>query len=222
MKVVLITGAAQRIGACIAKTLHTSGFNIVIHYQSSRQAAESLCQELNNSRDNSAAIMRGALGKKDDCEQLAQDAINCWGQLDALVNNASSFFPTAIGTASEEDWTDLFNSNAKGPFFLSQALAGELKKQSGAIVNIVDIHSESPLGEHTVYCMAKSALNMMTRSLARELAPVRVNGVSPGAILWPENDMSEETKQAILEKIPLGGHRSSAGYCRNGKIPHFF
>lgn len=204
-KVALVTGSSHRIGAQIATTLHDAGFNVVLHYRASKTGAAQLAERFNQARPNSAALIQGELSDVSEIEAIANQALSIWGRLDALINNASSFYPTPIGEARIGDWDNLMNSNAKGPFFLSQALSSELKKNSGNIINIVDIYSEKPLAEHTVYCMAKAALNMMTKSLAKELAPVRVNGVSPGAILWPETDgdMSEPAKQAILDKVPL-------------------
>jgi len=205
-KVVLITGSSHRIGAQIARTLHEAGFKLILHYRDSKKGAEQLAADLNLARSESAALIQGELSNVEAIERIAQTATSVWGRVDALINNASTFYPTPLGTGTGDDWDKLFNSNAKGPFFLSQALAPELKKNNGNIINIVDIYSEKPLKDHTIYCMAKAALNMMTKSLARELAPIRVNGVSPGAILWPETDgeITEQSKQAILEKVPLG------------------
>lgn len=204
--VVLITGGARRIGAAIAEKLHHNGFRVIIHYQSSATQAQQLCQALNLQRTDSAAIISADLNQIEDINQLSQQAINQFGQLNLLVNNASSFYPTPITTATLDQWDNLFNSNAKAPFFLSQALAGELEKQRGSIINIADIHAEKPLKNHTLYCMAKAANVMLTKSLAKELAPnVRVNGIAPGAILWPESESELDNKaQAdILSKIPL-------------------
>lgn len=207
-KVALITGAAQRIGACIANILHEAGYNILIHYRGSAEAAQQLARELNQTRSNSAHCMQASLDDVNSIQALANQAIEHWGRVDTLINNASSFYPTPIGSASEEDWDALINSNVKGAFFLSQALAEELKKNAGSICNIVDIHAQKPLKEHTIYCIAKAGLAVMTQSLAKELAPeVRVNGVSPGAILWPEaggeESLSEQDKASILERVPL-------------------
>lgn len=204
--VALITGGARRIGAAIAEKLHRNGFRVIIHYQSSATQAQQLCQTLNLQRSDSAAIISADLNQIEDINQLSQQAIKQFGQLNLLVNNASSFYPTPIATATLDQWDNLFNSNAKAPFFLSQALAGELEKQRGSIINIADIHAEKPLKNHTLYCMAKAANVMLTKSLAKELAPnVRVNGIAPGAILWPESEAELDNKaQAdILTKIPL-------------------
>lgn len=206
--VLLITGAAQRLGATTAKTFHQAGFTIALHYRSSKSAAEEIANELNNERANSCHLFAADLDDITALQQLATDVISQLGQIDVLINNASSFYPTAVGTVTEEHWNDLISSNMKAPFFLSQACAETLKQQQGCIINIVDIHSERALKEHPVYCMAKAGLNMMTKSLAVELAPnVRVNGISPGAILWPgENNspaLNDQAQQNILNKVPL-------------------
>lgn len=205
-KVALITGGAKRIGACLAESLHLNGMNVILHYRHSSDEAKDLVEKLNGLRANSAHCLQASLDDYEQINKLAADAINCWGNIDVLINNASSFFPTKMGTATESQWDNLFNSNLKGSFFLIQALQDELKRQKGCIVNLVDIHAERPLKDHTLYCMAKAGVAMMTKSLAKELAPeVRVNGISPGAILWPENEaeLSDTTKQEVLQRIPL-------------------
>ncbi|MGK0498441.1 MAG: pteridine reductase [Oceanicoccus sp.] len=200
----LITGAAQRIGAEIARRLHQQDCNVIIHYRGSADAAKKLAAALNQQRNGSAQCLQADLSNMDDVKRLAKQALACFGQIDVLVNNASSFYPTAFQQASEDDWSALIDSNVKGPFFLSQYLSDSLKKQQGCIINLVDIHSEKPLREHSIYCMAKAAVAMMTQSLAKELAPeVRVNGVSPGAILWPEQEMNNKQKESVLEKVPM-------------------
>jgi pteridine reductase len=206
--VALITGAAQRIGACTARRLHAAGYNIVIHYRSSNREALALAESLNQLRADSAITLACPLDDVSGLQQLATQAVQHWGRLDALINNASSFYPTPVGSASENDWNALIDSNVKGAFFLSQALAPAIAEQRGAIINIVDIHAQKPLKEHTLYCIAKAGLAMLTQSLAKELAPaIRVNGVSPGAILWPEaggeESLSAEQKAGIVERIPL-------------------
>jgi pteridine reductase len=202
--VVLITGGARRIGAAIAKTLHSSGFRILIHCHQSQHEAQKLCDYLNQQRKESAGVLIADLNEQSQIDALSQQAIDYFGQLDALINNASSFYPTPIGITSIEQWDNLFGSNAKAPFFLSQSLTPELRKQHGCIINIADIHADKPLAEHTVYCMAKAANVMLTKSLAKELAPeVRVNGIAPGAILWPESELDAQSKHNILAKIPL-------------------
>lgn len=203
-KVVLITGAAQRIGATTARTLHAAGANIVLHYRSSRKPAQELQKELNDIRPESVILAQADLLEINKLPSLVREAAEAWGRLDILINNASNFYPTPIGTIDEKAWNDLMGSNLKGPLFLSQAAAPYLKKQCGCIVNMVDIHADRPLKEHPVYCMAKAGLAMMTRSLAGELGPeIRVNGIAPGAILWPENDIDEVTKQRIVSRTFL-------------------
>lgn len=204
--VALITGAARRIGACCTRTLHNSGYNVIIHYRHSKDAAKQLADECNTLRPDSAIILAADLTNMEQLQTLATQAVNRWNRLDALVNNASSFYPTPIKSASENDWDDLLGSNLKAPFFLAQALAPSLKKQRGAIVNLADIHAEKPLKNHSIYCIAKAGNIMLTKSLAKELAPfVRVNGVAPGAILWPEDEaeLSEAAKNSIIEKTAL-------------------
>jgi pteridine reductase len=203
-KVALITGAARRIGAAIAKKLHAEGANIVIHYRHSAQDALQLCEALNTLRNNSATVISADLSDIDAVTALAQKSVDVWGRLDALINNASSFYPTSIGQSSPEQWQDLFDSNLKAPFFLAQALAAELKNNQGCIINMADIHADRPLKEHTIYCCAKAGNTMLTKSLARELAPeVRVNGIAPGAIMWPEETLSSSAKNEIVERTAL-------------------
>ncbi|MDP5134727.1 pteridine reductase [Rheinheimera baltica] len=205
--VALITGSAKRLGRQTAITLHNAGYNVIIHCNRSRDAADTLAKILNNQRQESAAVLQADLLDENGWQSFATDAIACFGGLDVLVNNASSFFPTPVAQATIEHWQDLFGSNVKAPYFLSQALAPELAKRGGVIINMVDIHAEKPLAGHSLYCMAKAALLMMTKSLACELAPtIRVNGIAPGAILWPPEQsvqLSEQDKAAILRQIPL-------------------
>ena len=204
-KVVLITGAARRIGASIGRCLHAEGANVVIHYRGSADEATALCEQLNAARDDSAMSLQADLGDVETLPKLVADVVAWHGRLDALVNNASCFYPTPFGDISGDDWDDLLGANLKAPLFLSQAALDALREARGAIVNIVDIHAQRPLKDHAVYGAAKAGLAMLTRSLARDLAPdVRVNGVSPGAILWPENDVSDASKDAILRQIPVG------------------
>jgi len=203
-KVALVTGAARRIGAAIATRLHQSGANVAIHYRGSAAEATSLVDKLNGLRADSAAAFQADLIDTPSLPRLIDDVIGWRSRLDILVNNASSFYPTPPGEITEEHWDDLMGSNLKAPLFLSQAALPELRKTEGAIVNIVDIHAQRPLRNHTVYGPAKAALAMLTRSLAKDLAPtVRVNGVSPGAILWPESDPDEAARRAILEQVPM-------------------
>lgn len=205
-KVALITGAAQRIGECIASELHRAEFNIIIHYRNSAGPAQELVEKLNRLRSNSAHCLQADLADQDAIASLATHALQQWGRLDALVNNASSFYPTDFLSATTAQWDDLIAGNVKGAFFLTQALEPALKKTSGCIINLIDIHAEIPLKNHSIYCIAKAGAAMMTKSLARDLGPhIRVNGISPGAILWPENDaeLTEQQQLAILEQVPL-------------------
>ena len=202
-KVALITGAAHRIGAETARTLHAEGMRLVLHYRTSREAALSLQEELNNKRKDSVILVQAELLAIKGLSKLIEETITAWGQLDVLVNNASSFYKTHMGKVSEEEWDDLMGSNLKAPFFLSQAAAPHLEKTKGCIINIVDIHADRPLKHYPVYSMAKAGLVMLTKSLACELGPeIRVNGVAPGAILWPEN-IDEVTKQRIISRTFL-------------------
>lgn len=203
-KVAFITGAAQRIGATIATQLHRRGYNIIIHYRNSGKSSQQLASSLNSQRAESAGCIRGDLQSLEEVNTIAEQALSMWGKVDVLVNNASSFYPTPIGSVSENDWDMLIGSNLKGPFFLSQQLTPTLKSNRGCIVNIIDIYADKPLKGHPVYCIAKAGLAMMTKSLASELAPeIRVNGISPGAILWPEPEPDSDQKLNITNKIPL-------------------
>jgi len=202
-KVVLITGAAHRIGATTARTLHADGMNLILHYRSSDEAAKALRDELLAQRPDSVLILKADLHETKALPELIKTAAAKWGQLDVLINNASSFYTTEIGHVSEDQWDDLMGSNLKAPFFLSQAAAPYLKAQSGCIVNIVDIHAERPLKTFPVYSMAKAGLVMMTKSLACELGPdIRVNAVAPGAILWPEH-LDDDGKEKIISRTFL-------------------
>lgn len=204
-KCALITGAARRIGASIAARLHAEGADVAIHFRQSAEAARELRDRLNAERPESAAIFKADLNDPRQSGTLV-DAVNRWsGAIDILVNNASSFYPTPLGTITARHWDDLIGSNLKAPLFLSQAALPMLTSVNGCIVNIVDIHGQRPLRNHAVYSVAKAGLAMLTRSLAKDLAPtVRVNGVAPGAIVWPENDMDADDKNRILGQIPLG------------------
>ena len=202
--VALITGSARRIGAAIARTLHAAGYDLALHCWHSRAELDALAAELEARRPDSTLVLQADLAEFDRLPELVARTIGRFGRLDALVNNASSFEPTPIGTTTPAQWDALFASNARAPFFLSQAAAPHLAAAHGAIVNLTDIYGERPLREHTVYCMAKAALIMMTKSLALELGPdVRVNAVSPGAILWPEDDHDAGKQQAMLARTPL-------------------
>ena len=205
-KTVLITGGAKRIGAEIARLLHADGMNIVIHYRSSKGDAQLLCNQLNQLRDNSAIILQANLLQINELPVLVEKSVAHWGGLDVLINNASTFYPTPVGEITEAQWDDLMGSNLKAPLFLSQAAAPHLKHQRGCIVNIVDVHGIRPMKNHPVYCAAKAGLAMLTQSLAKELGPqVRVNGVAPGAIMWPENNLEQDEalREMILERTAL-------------------
>jgi pteridine reductase len=186
--VVLITGAARRVGAEIARSLHAAGATVMIHYRSSAAEVEQLTVELNHLRPGSAASTQGDLCSVADIERLVHATLGRFGRLDVLINNASSFFATRIGEITEGVWDDIIGSNFKGPLFLAQAAAPHLAVAGGAIINIVDVHADRPLKGYPLYCAAKAGLVGLTRALAVELAPeVRVNGVAPGAVVWPQN-----------------------------------
>jgi pteridine reductase len=203
----LVTGAAKRIGAVVASTLHAAGANVAIHYNRSAAEAEELAASLNRRRAKSAFTLAADMLDVAAVERLAAQVLERTdGRLDVLVNNASNFYPTPIGTITLEQWDDLFGSNLKAPLFLSQALVPALRAARGVIVNIVDVHSQRPLRDHPVYGPAKAGLAMLTRSLAKDLGPdVRVNGVSPGAILWPDEGqgMSDALRAAIIKQTAL-------------------
>ncbi|HEU0307188.1 MAG TPA: pteridine reductase [Lysobacter sp.] len=202
--VALVTGSARRIGAAIARTLHAAGYDLALHCRDSRRELEALAAELEGVRPGSTFVQQADLAAFDRLPELVAHTIGRYGRLDALVNNASSFQPTPVGTATPAQWDMLFASNARAPFFLAQAAAPHLAATRGAIVNLADIYGERPLRGHTLYCMAKAALLMMTKSLALELGPdVRVNAVSPGAILWPEQGGDAAAQQAMLGRTPL-------------------
>lgn len=205
-RVVLITGAARRVGAGIARLLHARGLRLVLHYRGSRADAEALEAELNAIRPDSAKLAQADLLDAAALPELAARAVAAFGRLDGLVNNASSFFPTEVGRIDEAAWHDLMGSNLKAPLFLSQALAPELTRRGGAIVGIADIHVDRPMARHVVYNLAKAGHAQLIRSLAIELAPaVRVNGVAPGVNLWPESEASFDAagREAIEASIPL-------------------
>lgn len=205
-KTALITGGARRIGAEIARMLHAEGMNIAIHYHSSSGEAQQLCDKLNGLRNNSAIILQANLLRVSELPTLVDQIIKHWGGLDALINNASTFYPTPIGEITEAHWDDLIGTNLKAPLFLSQAAAPHLKLTHGNIINIVDVHGFRPMKNHPVYCAAKAGLAMLTQSLAKELGPeVRVNGVAPGAIMWPESDVEQDAalREMILDRTAL-------------------
>jgi len=203
-QVALVTGAARRIGAEIVRHLHQAGLHIVLHYRNSDKEARLLAQELNQVRSDTVKLVRGDISKAKQVNNIISAAIEQFGRLDVLVNNASGFYPTVIGEITENDWETLIGSNLKGPLFLAQAAADELQRNQGCIVNIVDIHADRPLKNYPVYSIAKAGLAMLTKSLARELAPeVRVNAVSPGAILWPEAPHHTAQHQDIIQRTAL-------------------
>jgi len=203
-KVVLITGAAHRIGAALARGLHQQGMNLVIHYHSSRSAALALQHELNRQREGSVILIQADLTETSKISAIVKQAREAWGRLDVLINNASTFFPTEIGTADERCWNDLIGTNLKAPFFLCQAAAPHLARWQGSIINIADIHALRPLKGYPVYSIAKAGLVMLTKAMACELGPnVRVNAVAPGAILWPEQELDEVAKQRIISRTFL-------------------
>lgn len=204
-KVALVTGAARRIGAAICDTLHAEGWNVIIHCHKSMEDAATLANTLNQQRPKSAQVIQANLNKMEDIQFLSTAAPAAWGRLDALVNNASSFYPTPIPHSTEGQWNDLVGSNLKAPFFLSQMLYNELAQRHGSIINISDIFAVRPMPRHAIYSIAKAGNAMMTKSLALEMAPnVRVNGIAPGAILWPENEVGEEVISLDkLQQIPL-------------------
>jgi pteridine reductase len=205
-QVALVTGAARRVGAVLARLLHQAGLNMVLHYHTSQEAADALCEELNQKRAHSAIVLQADLLDVEGARVLAHRAAAQWQRLDVLVNNASRYYSTVIGGVTEYAWDDLMGSNLKAPFFLAQATAPFLAASKGCIVNITDIHAERPLKEYGVYCISKSGLVMMTKVLAKELGPaIRVNAVAPGTVLWPEgkNTLSEEQKQHIIKRTSL-------------------
>ena len=203
-KAALITGAAHRIGAAIARLLHAEGMDLLIHYRKSAARAETLRDTLEADRAGSVQLIQADLNAPECYRELIDSAQTFRNRLDLLVNNASSFYPTPLADANTEQWDDLIGSNLKAPFFLSQAAAPLLRQQRGAIINLLDIHAERPLSGYPIYSIAKAGNAMMVKSLARELGPeIRVNGIAPGAILWPEQGLSEADSQAILERTAL-------------------
>jgi len=203
-RVAIVTGAARRIGAVIARHLHARGLELVIHYRGSGDQACALRDELNGQRSGSAVMVQADLADDTAPATVRDAALEAFGRIDVLVNNASSFYPTPLGEAGAGHWDELMASNLRAPFFLAQACRPALAEGEGAIVNLVDIHGLVPLARHPIYSQAKAGLVMQTRALARDLAPaVRVNGVAPGAILWPENEDSPEAGEKIIERVPL-------------------
>ena len=205
-KTILITGAAKRIGKEIALSFFKKGWDIVIHYNTSSRDAQDLADEMNTKRSNSAFIIQANLDKADEIKKLADQTISKNGHIDALINNASTFYPTPIGSFSEDSWNALMGSNLKAPLFLIQSFREELKKNKGFIINITDINVEKALVNYSIYLAAKSGLKTLTKSLAKELAPdIRVNAIAPGAILEPPNvEWTTEQKNNIINSVPMG------------------
>lgn len=209
--VVLVTGAARRVGAAIARVMHGRGARVALHCRSSRAAADALALELNGLRAGSALVLQADLLQEGMPEQLLAAVLEAWGRLDGLVNNASSFYPTPLGEADARAWDDLVGTNFRAPFFLTQAAAEPLRRSGGAVVNIVDIHGERPLKRYPIYSAAKAGLIGLTRALAVELAPgVRVNGVAPGPIEWPEDDQFDAAAREAIRRHTLLQREGSA------------
>ena len=204
-KVVLVTGGAKRVGAAIARRLHREGADVMLHYRGSEREANALRSELNAARANSVALVQADLLDLAGLAEIVRNAVNRFDRLDALVNNASTFFPTPVGEMTQATWESLIGTNLRAPLFLSQAAAPHLRKTNGAIVNITDIHAERPLKNYVIYSIAKAGLAGLTRSLARELGPeVRVNGVAPGPIAWPEDGSFDEVaRQRVISNTIL-------------------
>lgn len=203
-KSALVTGAARRVGAAIARALHAAGASLVLHYRSSAEEAAALAQELNGLRRGSATATQCDLLEAAAVTQLAHTAAAAFGGLDILVNNASSFYPTPLGDIDEDDWNDLIGTNLKAPLFLAQAAAAGLRERGGLIINLTDIHGVRPMRRHPVYCVAKAGLIMLTKSLARELGPqVRVNAIAPGPVMWPEDGVDAALRDEIIARTAL-------------------
>lgn len=202
--VVLITGAARRVGAAIARTLHAAGYDLALHCRNSRGELDALIADFEQVRGSSTLALQAELADVDALPDLVNDTLSRFGRLDGLVNNASTFFPTPLGNVSARQWDDLFASNARAPFFLAQAAAPALNDRAGAIVNLLDIYAERPLPGYSVYCMAKAAQAAMTLALAQEFGPgIRVNGIAPGAVMWPEAGNPQTLRDDIIERTPL-------------------
>ena len=203
-QVVLVTGAARRIGAAIAAAFHADGARLAIHYRGSKAEADALAEHLNDARHGSARAFQADLADPAACDTLVAAVTRNFGRLDVLVNNASTFYATPVGAITPDQFDDLIGSNLRAPLFLAQAAAPELAKRAGLILNIADIHGLRPLARHAVYCSAKAALVMLTRALARDLGPaIRVNAIAPGPVLWPENGVDAELRQRIIARTAL-------------------
>lgn len=202
--VVLITGSARRVGATIARTLHAAGYDLALHCRNSRDELDALIDQLEQVRGSSTLALQAELAELDGLPDLVNTTIARFGRLDGLVNNASAFFATAFDDATPAEWDELFASNARAPFFLTQAAASHLRERGGAVVNLLDIYAERPLPGYSIYCMAKAAQVAMTHALAHDLGPeVRVNGVAPGAVMWPEDGNAYANKAEIIARTPL-------------------
>ena len=202
--VALITGASLRVGAVVARALHAAGYDLALHYRNSVSAAHALADELEQQRGHSTLLVQAELADLATLPPLVEKVIAHFGRLDALINNASTFYATPVGEITAAHWEELFNANARGPLFLSQAAAPHLRASNGAIINMADIYADRPLPSHTVYCMSKAALVMMTRSLAVELGPeVRVNAIAPGNVLWSTNPIKAETPATVEQRTTL-------------------
>jgi pteridine reductase len=203
--VALITGGAKRVGAVIARTLHAAGYDLALHCRHSVSEAKALADELEAQRGDSVQVLQAELADTNALPRLVDDTLARYGRLDALVNNASAFYPTPVGTATTVQWNELFASNAQAPFFLTQAAVPALRAAHGAVVNIVDIYATRAIANYPIYVMAKGALVAMTHTLALDLSPeIRVNGVAPGAVMWPSDGKSYDDQQAVLARTPLG------------------
>lgn len=205
--VALITGASRRVGAVTARTLHAAGYDLALHYRHSSDEAEALVRDLQQQRPDSTLLLQADLADLSTLPTLIEKLLAHFGRLDALINNASAFYATPLETATPMQWNELFASNAQAPFFLTQAAIPALRVARGGIVNMLDIYAERPLAGYTLYCMAKASLSAMTRSLALELGPdIRVNGIAPGAVLWPAEGKSDEEQNELISRTPL--HRA--------------
>lgn len=204
-KVALVTGGARRIGAAIVRELHAAGMRIALHYHHSSDEARALGDELDAERPGSVQLVCADLRDSAAIVEMIESTSSAFSRLDVLVNNASSFFSTPLGSIDDAAWLELVDVNLKAPLFLAQAAKPHLERSSGCIVNIADIYASLPVGGYAAYCAAKAGLSMLTRVLAVELAPrVRVNGIAPGAILWPADGADEERRASVLAHIPLG------------------
>lgn len=203
-RTVLITGGTKRIGLAITQCLHKNGFNVIVTFNKSQSDAKRIFSELNKKRENSCSIIQAQLSDLKCYKTLYKKSLNSFGRVDALINNASQFYVTKIDQVNEKNWTNIIDTNLKAPLFLSKTFYSELKKRKGQIINIIDIHVDPPLKDYIIYNLSKAGLLALTKSLAKEFAPhIRVNGISPGAILWPSFDKNLKKKKDILSKIAL-------------------